>query len=84
MSCWSLNQALIAKAATLTRLAPTGVRRLGVDEIQDRTVHWFLAAASDGGQRRQRSDPWTTRFVDLDPKHAGGLLGWQRAGPVRA
>jgi len=70
VSWWSVDQALIAKAARMTPLAPPGVRRLGVDETRARAVRWLLA---EHGWRR--SDPWMTSFVDLDPEHAGGLLG---------
>ena len=79
VSWWSVDQALIAKAARMTPLAPPGVRRLGVDETRTRAVRWLLA---EHGWRR--SDPWMTSFVDLDPEHAGGLLGLAPAGPARA
>jgi len=75
VSWWSVDQALIAKAARMTPLAPAGVRRLGVDETRARAVRWLLAAAADDGHGWRRSDPWLTSFVDLDPEHAGGLLG---------
>ena len=70
VSWWSVNTALIARAASMTASAPQGVRLLGVDETRARSVRWLLA---EHGWRR--SDPWMTSFVDLDPSHPGGLLG---------
>ncbi len=70
VSWWSVNRALVVKAASMTGLAPAGVRLLGVDETRARSVRWLLA---EHGWRR--SDPWMTSFVDLDPAHPGGLLG---------
>jgi transposase len=70
VSWWSVNQALIAKAARVVGPAPAGVRLLGVDETRARSVRWL---ADEAGWRR--SDPWMTSFVDLDPAHPRGLLG---------
>jgi len=70
VSWWSVNHALVVKAAGLTGLAPCGVRLLGVDETRARSVRWLLA---EHGWRR--TDPWMTSFVDLDPTHPGGILG---------
>jgi transposase len=70
VSWWSVNAALIAKAASMTAPAPEGVRMLGVDETRARSVRWLLA---EYGWRR--TDQWMTSFVDLDPTHPGGLLG---------
>ena len=70
VSWWSVNTALVVKAATMTPQAPAGVRMLGVDETRARSVRWLLA---EHGWRRR--DPWMTSFVDLDPTHRGGLLG---------
>lgn len=70
VSWWSVNQALVVKAAEVLGPAPPGVSRLGVDETRVRRVRWLLEEA---GWRR--SDPWMTSFVDLDPTRAGGLLG---------
>ena len=69
VSWWSVNTALVLKAAAMTPLAPCGVRLLGVDETRARSVRWLLA---EHGWRR--SDPWMTSFVDLDPAHPGGIL----------
>ncbi len=69
VSWWSVNTALVARAASMTPPA-VGVRMLGVDETGARSVRWLLA---ESGWRR--SDPWMTSFVDLDPAHPGGLLG---------
>lgn len=70
VSWWSVNAALVAKAADVLGPARPGVARLGVDETRVRRVRWLLQEA---GWRR--SDPWMTSFVDLDPDRAGGLLG---------
>lgn len=70
VSWWSVNTALVVKAASMTPQAPCGVRMLGVDETRARSVRWLLA---EHGWRR--TDPWMTSFVDLDPSHPGGLLG---------
>ncbi len=70
VSWWSVNRALIVRAASMTPRAPAGVRLLGVDETCARSVRWLLAEHT-----WRRSDPWMTSFVDLDPAHAGGLLG---------
>ena len=70
VSWWSVNTALVVKAASMTGQAPCGVRLLGVDETRTRSVRWLLA---ESGWRR--CDPWMTSFVDLDPAHPGGLLG---------
>ncbi len=70
VSWWSVNTALVVKAAGMTGQAPCGVRMLGVDETRARSVRWLLA---EHGWRR--TDPWMTSFVDLDPSHPGGLLG---------
>ncbi len=67
VSWWSVNHALVVKAAGMTGRAPGGVRRLGVDETRARSVRWLLA---EHGWRR--SDPWMTSFVDLDPSRPGG------------
>lgn len=70
VSWWSVNAALVARAAAVLGPAPAGVRLLGVDETRARSVRWLLA---ESGWRR--SDPWMTSFVDLDPTRPGGLLG---------
>ena len=70
VSWWSVNSALVVKAADVLGPARPGVARLGVDETRVRRVRWLLQEA---GWRR--SDPWMTSFVDLDPDRAGGLLG---------
>lgn len=70
VSWWSVNAALVTKAADVLGPARPGVSRLGVDETRVRRVRWLLEEA---GWRR--SDPWMTSFVDLDPGRAGGLLG---------
>ena len=70
VSWWSVNSALVVKAAEVLGPARPGVARLGVDETRVRRVRWLLQEA---GWRR--SDPWMTSFVDLDPDRAGGLLG---------
>jgi len=70
VSWWSVNAALVARAAAVLGPAPAGVRLLGVDETRARSVRWLLA---ETGWRR--SNPWMTSFVDLDPAHPGGLLG---------
>jgi transposase len=70
VSWWSVNQALVVKAAAVLGPAPDGVRMLGVDETRARSVRWLFGQA---GWRR--SDPPMTSFVDLDPTHPGGLLG---------
>jgi len=70
VSWWSVNHALVVKAASMTGLAPCGVRLLRVDETRARSVRWLLA---EHGWRR--NDPWMTSFVDLDPTHPGGILG---------
>jgi transposase len=70
VSWWSVNSALVVKAADALGPARPGVARLGVDETRVRRVRWLLQEA---GWRR--SDPWMTSFVDLDPDRAGGLLG---------
>jgi len=70
VSWWSVNHALVVKAASMTPQAPCGVRLLGVDETRARSVRWLLA---EHGWRR--TDPWMTSFVDLDPTHPGGILG---------
>ena len=70
VSWWSVNRALVVKAAEVLGPAPAGVRCLGVDETRARSVRWLLA---ETGWRR--SDPWMTSFVNLDPAHPGGLLG---------
>lgn len=70
VSWWSVNQALVVKAAAVLGPAPEGVRMLGVDETRARSVRWLL---DEAGWRR--SDPWMTSFVDLDPAHPAGLLG---------
>ena len=62
MSWWSVNHALVVKAAGMTGQAPAGVRMLGVDETRARSVRRLLA---ESGWRR--CDPWMTSFVDLDP-----------------
>ncbi len=67
---WSVNRALIVKAAEVLGPAPAGVRCLAVDETRARSVRRLLAETD-----WRRSDPWVTSFVDLDPAHAGGLLG---------
>ncbi len=81
VSWWSVNRALIVRAASMTPRAPAGVRLLGVDETRARSVRWLLAEHT-----WRRSDPWMTSFVDLDPAHPGGLLGLapDRSGPARA
>ena len=70
VSWWSVNQALVVKAAEVLGPAPPGVVRLGIDETRVRRVRWLLEEA---GWRR--CDPWMTSFVDLDPGRPGGLLG---------
>jgi transposase len=70
VSWWSVNQALVAKAASVLGPAPPGVRMLGVDETRARSVRWL---AEEAGWRR--SDPWMTSFVDLDCDHPRALLG---------
>jgi transposase len=70
VSWWSVNRALVARAADVLGPAEPGVRQLGMDETRVRRVRWLLEQA---GWRR--SDPWMTSFVDLDPTRRGGLLG---------
>jgi len=79
MSWWSVNHALVVKAAGMTASAPAGVRMLGVDETRARSVRWLLAKHG-----RRRTDPWMTSFVDLDPTTLGASSGWRLAGPVPA
>jgi len=70
VSWWSVNSALVVKAAEVLGPALPGVVRLGIDETRVRRVRWLLEEA---GWRR--CDPWMTSFVDLDPGRPGGLLG---------
>ena len=70
MSWWSVNTALVVKAAAVIGQAPCGVRMLGVDETRARSVRWLLTEA---GWRR--TDPWMRSFIDLDPADPGGILG---------
>lgn len=77
VSWWSVNAALVERAAALTGLAPAGTRWLGVDETRARSVRWLLEAAEDAGAQPKwsRSNPWMTSFVDLDPARPAGILG---------
>ena len=73
VSDWSVNAALLERADALASagagLVP--VTRLGLDETRTRSVRWFR----DETRAWQRSNPWMTSFVDLDPKHPCWLLG---------
>ena len=79
VSWWSVNHALVVKAAGMTASAPAGVRMLWVDETRARSVRWLLAEHG-----RRRTDPWMASFVDLDPTTLGASSGWRLAGPVPA
>ena len=45
VSWWSVNQALVVKAAEVLGPAPPGVVRLGIDETRVRRVRWLLEEA---------------------------------------
>ena len=65
----TVHKALIASAGQLLGQAgPTTA--IGVDETRARRVRWLL---EETGWRR--TDPWMTSIVDLDPGHAGGIIG---------
>jgi hypothetical protein len=53
---WSVNLALVVRAATLTPPAPAGVCMLGVVETRARRIRWLLEQATDEtGKRRWRA-----------------------------
>lgn len=78
VSWWSVQQALVVRAAQLLP-DPPPVRRLGLDETRVRAVRWLL---TDIGWRR--SEPWMTSFVDLDPDRPAGLVPGRSGAAVEA
>ena len=73
VSWWSVQRALVFKAAALSaasETAPGPVRMLGLDETRARSVRWIFDE-----QRWRLSNPWMTSFVDLDLGRPGWLLG---------
>ncbi|MBA2638389.1 MAG: transposase [Nocardioidaceae bacterium] len=77
VSWWSVQRALVVKAAALSgaacsQTAPGPVRMLGLDETRARSVRWVF---DDHEQRWRLSNPWMTSFVDLDLGRPGWLLG---------
>jgi transposase len=73
----TVHRALVAAAVRrLGQAAPT--TRIGIDETRARSVRWLLTEADEASgeaPRWRRTDPWMTSIVDLDPAHAGGILG---------
>jgi transposase len=65
----TVHRILVAAAAGLLA-APASTSMIGIDETRTRRVRWLLA---DTGW--QRSDPWMTSIVDLDPAHPAGIIG---------
>jgi len=73
----TVHRLLVAAAAQrLGQAEPT--TRIGIDETRARSVRWLLTEADETAGTApvwRRSDPWMTSIVDLDPAHAGGILG---------
>ena len=73
----TVHRLLVAAAAQrLGQAEPT--TRIGIDETRARSVRWLLTEADEAAGTApvwRRTDPWMTSIVDLDPAHAGGILG---------
>ncbi len=66
---WKVHRILAATALkVLGQAAPTTM--IGIDETRARSVRWFHQETG-----WQRSDPWMTSIVDLDPAYPGGIIG---------
>ena len=65
----TVHRILVAIAVTAVGLAlPTPI--IGIDETRARSVRWLCKDTT-----WQRSNPWMTSFVDLDPTRPGGIIG---------